>query len=238
MPEASMPMKITEALSLTEEDYLKAIYHLEQDQIFKNEQQGVSTNDIARKIDLSAASVSDMIKKLAQKSLLHYVKYQGVTLTDEGRRHAIYLIRKHRLWETFLVEKLRFAWDEVHEIAEQLEHIHSVALVARLDEFLGYPRFDPHGDPIPNEAGEIVEQHARTSLRQAPIGQALQVVAVRENSPEFLQYLNRLGINLDTRLEVLEYVAYDLSLRVSIEQSAAQTLTHEVAENIFITPIA
>src|SRR6478752_3743676 len=137
-------------LSLTEENYLKAIYHLSEDGTID-----VSTNAISDALNTKPASVSDMLKKLSQKEVINYIKYQGVSLTPSGRKIALQIIRKHRLWEVFLVEKLKFNWDEVHEIAEQLEHIQSNLLIERLDEFLGFPPFDPHGDPIPNERGEM-----------------------------------------------------------------------------------
>jgi DtxR family transcriptional regulator, Mn-dependent transcriptional regulator len=133
-----------EIFTLSEENYLKAIYHLS-----KEEDESVSTNALAERLETTAASVSDMLKKLAKKELIEYKKYQGVNISEKGKRVALQIIRKHRLWEVFLVEKLSFNWDEVHEIAEQLEHIDSPTLVKRLDEFLGYPKFDPHGDPIP-----------------------------------------------------------------------------------------
>lgn len=216
-------------LSLTEEDYLKAIYHLSE----HAPERGISTNEIARKIDLSAASVSDMLKKLAQKDLIHYVKYQGVTLTEMGRKQALYLVRKHRLWETFLVDKLHFSWDEVHEIAEQLEHIQSRTLIERLDAFLDYPSFDPHGDPIPNQKGEIVAQK-RISLKNAPLSQPLQVIAVEESSPLFLKHLNKLSIQIGTALRVLERSEYDESLEIVLSEDKILMISKDVAENIYV----
>ncbi|NJL13899.1 MAG: metal-dependent transcriptional regulator [Microscillaceae bacterium] len=216
-------------LSLTEEDYLKAIYHLSE----LAPERGISTNEIARKIDLSAASVSDMLKKLAQKDLIHYVKYQGVTLTEMGRQQALYLVRKHRLWETFLVDKLHFSWDEVHEIAEQLEHIQSRTLIERLDAFLDYPSFDPHGDPIPNQKGEIIAQN-RISLKNAPLSQPLQVIAVEETSPLFLKHLNKLRIQIGTALRVLDRSAYDESLEIVLSEDKVLMISKDVAENIYV----
>lgn len=220
-------------LSLTEEDYLKAIYYLAEQQA---DNKAISTNDIARKIDISAASVSDMIKRLSQKKILNHIKYQGVTLTEMGRKHAVYLIRKHRLWETFLVKKLKFSWDEVHEIAEQLEHIQSPKLVEKLDAFLDYPTHDPHGDPIPNEKGEIFWRK-RITLKNAPKNEGLVVIAVDENSPAFLKYLNKLNINIDTKLTVLEQIDYDHSLEISINGENVRTISREVAENIYVSKL-
>lgn len=219
-------------LSLTEEDYLKTIYHLSEN--IDNE--GISTNDIAKRIDISAASVSDMIKKLSQKKLINYVKYQGVNLTELGKLTAVKIIRKHRLWETFLVEKLRFTWDEVHIVAEQLEHIDSDLLIQRLDEFLEYPQIDPHGDAIPNENGEFIIIK-RILLKVAPIHENLKVVAVEENSPIFLKYLNKLQINLGTNIKIIDKIDYDDSLEIQINQSKVMMITKEVAENLYIIKI-
>ncbi len=219
-------------LSLTEEDYLKTIYHLSQN----IDNQEISTNDIAKKIDISAASVSDMIKKLSNKQLINYVKYQGVNLTELGKLTAVKIIRKHRLWETFLVEKLKFTWDEVHIVAEQLEHIDSDVLIQRLDEFLGFPQFDPHGDAIPNDKGEFIVIK-RILLKNAPIQENLKVVAVEENSPIFLKYLNKLQINLETNIKIMERVDYDDSLEIEINQSKIMMITKEVAENLYVIKI-
>jgi DtxR family Mn-dependent transcriptional regulator len=219
-------------LSLTEEDYLKAIYHLSE----TDKMQGVSTNDIAKRIELSAASVSDMLKKLAQKEMINYVKYQGVTLTDIGRKLAVSIVRKHRLWETFLVEKLKFTWDEVHEIAEQLEHIQSTLLIKKLDEFLNYPNYDPHGDPIPNEKGEIIPQK-RILLKDAPVGEPLRVVAVEEHSPAFLKYLTKIKVNIGTAVKVLEKIDYDESIEIEIDSTKIMMISREVSENIYVTKV-
>ncbi len=215
-------------LTLTEEDYLKTIYHLTDDK----STEGISTNDIARKIDISAASVSDMIKKLAHKGLISYVRYQGVNLTDTGKRKAMHIIRKHRLWETFLVEKLHFTWDEVHDIAEELEHIESPILIKRLDEFLGFPQFDPHGDPIPNEKGEVVEVK-RISLNNAPVNEVFKVIAVEENSPQFLKYLNKIRISLGTHIKVLDKIDYDNSIEIELEGKNLM-ISKEVSENLYV----
>ena len=220
-------------LSLTEEDYLKAIYYLSEN----NSEKGISTNDIAKRIEISAASVSDMIKKLSQKNLVNYVKYQGVTLTKGGKQIAVNIIRKHRLWETFLVEKLKFSWDEVHEIAEQLEHIQSSTLIERLDEFLDFPEYDPHGDPIPNEKGEIIKRK-RINLKNCPLDQTLKVIAVEEGSPLFLQHLNKIKVNIGTHIKVLEKIEYDESLEIEIDQQRTIMISKDVAENIYVTKVA
>lgn len=219
-------------LSLTEEDYLKAVYYLSENSPDK----GVSTNEIAKRIDISAASVSDMLKKLDQKKLLNHVKYQGVRLTELGRGYALHLVRKHRLWETFLVEKLQFTWDEVHEIAEQLEHIQSKTLVERLDAFLDYPSFDPHGDPIPNGKGEIAQQK-RIQLKVAPFHQILRVIAVEENTPPFLKYLNKINIQIGTQLKVLDRIEFDDSLEIEINAQNVLMISKEVADNIYVAKL-
>jgi DtxR family Mn-dependent transcriptional regulator len=219
-------------LSLTEEDYIKTIYHLSED----NHLESISTNDIAKDINISPASVSDMLKKLSQKKIVSYVKYQGVKLTELGNKIANKVIRKHRLWETFLVEKLHFTWDEVHVIAEQLEHIDSDILIQRLDEFLGFPQIDPHGDPIPNEKGEIIEIK-RILLKIAPLNERLKVVAVEENSPVFLQYLNKLKIGLGTNLEIKDKIDYDESLEILIDNQKMMMISKEVASNLYVAKI-
>lgn len=216
--------------SLTEENYLKAIYHLSEG----NDNKGISTNDIAKKIEISPASVSDMIKKLSQKDLVNYVKYQGVTLTTKGTNIAINIIRKHRLWETFLVEKLGFAWDEVHSVAEQLEHIESPLLIKKLDNFLDFPTHDPHGDPIPNEKGEIIKRK-RISLENAPLQQMLKVIAVEETEPLFLKYLSKIRVKIGTEISVLEKIEYDGSLEIDIDKNGKLMISKNVAENIYIT---
>lgn len=180
--------------SLSEENYLKTIFHLEQ-----STQGNVSTNDIAEKMDTKASSVSDMIRKLGDKNLVDYIKYQGVKLTEKGSETALRVIRKHRLWEVFLVDKLHFQWDEVHEIAEELEHIKSEELISRLDAFLGYPEFDPHGDPIPDKNLQI-KKIERKILSELQAGQKGICVGVQESDNDFLQYLDKREIGIGPRL--------------------------------------
>jgi DtxR family transcriptional regulator, Mn-dependent transcriptional regulator len=167
-------------LTYTEENYLKAIYHLSD-----HGKSEVSTNAISDSLKTKPASVSDMLRKLSDKNVINYIKYQGVTLTAKGKKEALQIIRKHRLWEVFLVEKLKFNWDEVHEIAEQLEHIQSKLLIKRLDEFLGFPQHDPHGDPIPNEDGEMTPKK-QVSLSEVRVGSQGIVMGLKETSPLFL----------------------------------------------------
>jgi DtxR family Mn-dependent transcriptional regulator len=172
-------------MTYSEENYLKAIYHLSQLQ-----KKGVSTNAIAKLIDSKASSVTDMIKKLADKNLVFYERYQGVSLTTQGVYAAKMLVRKHRLWEVFLVETLDFSWDEVHEIAEELEHIKSEKLINKLDSFLGYPSVDPHGDPIPDAQG-MIKNVEKKLLSDAEILEKTICIGVKDSSPSFLKYLDK-----------------------------------------------
>lgn len=213
--------------TLAEEDYIKAIYHICQ------QSQEAQTNDIADRLHTKPASVSDMLKKLADKKVLNYIKYRGVTLTEAGMKAALNLVRKHRLWEVFLVEKLNFSWDEVHEVAEQLEHIDSALLIERLDAFLGFPKFDPHGDPIPNEKGEfVVKPHI--PLGEMEIGVTGKVLAVQDISASFLQYLNKVGIYIGAKVSILDKIDYDGSLEVKLDEQKTILVSKEVAKNIFV----
>ncbi|GAA4445666.1 metal-dependent transcriptional regulator [Pontibacter saemangeumensis] len=215
--------------SFTEENYIKTIFKLS-----ANGTQEVNTNAIAEALETKAASVTDMLRKLSGKQLVHYIKYRGVSLTEEGNRVALQVIRKHRLWEVFLVEKLKFSWDEVHDVAEELEHVNSALLTRRLDEFLGHPQFDPHGDPIPSENGEMKLKKQRL-LAEMNVEETGVVVGVNDSQPLFLQYLDKLGISLGTRIRVLERYAYDNSLEISLEDQKQLLVSTEVAKNIFLS---
>jgi DtxR family Mn-dependent transcriptional regulator len=215
-------------ISQTEENYLKAIY-----KISEKTGRNASTNAIAKSMDTSAASVSDMLKRLAEKSLINYEKYKGVNLTDEGSNIATSLIRKHRLWEVFLVEQLKFSWDEVHEIAEQLEHIKSSELVERLDEYLDHPKFDPHGDPIPDAEGNFTFRRQVLLAALSP-GEKGAIVGVQDHSTAFLQYLDQMHLVLGAELEVLEHFAYDESIRVLVGGKTEVTLSQKVCQHLFV----
>ena len=215
--------------SFTEENYIKAIYKLSD-----NGAQEVNTNAIAEALETKAASVTDMLRKLSAKDLVHYVKYKGVSLTKEGERVALQVIRKHRLWEVFLVEKLKFNWDEVHDVAEELEHITSPLLTQRLDEFLGHPRFDPHGDPIPTEDGEVKQKKQRL-LAEMDVNETGIVVGVNDSQPLFLQYLDKKGISLGSRIKVIDRIAYDNSFEIILEDDKNLLLSSEVTRNIFLS---
>ena len=215
-------------ISQAEENYLKAIF-----KIAEKTAKAASTNAIAAEMQTSAASVTDMLKRLAEKNLIDYEKYRGVHLTEEGNRIATALIRKHRLWEVFLVEKLGFAWDEVHELAEQLEHVQGNDLVGRLDNFLGHPRFDPHGDPIPDAEGRWAfrQQALLTTLQPGDQG---VVTGVEDHSTAFLQYLDQMGLSLVAQLELLERFPYDQSMRVRTGDGKQFTLSEKVGLNLYV----
>ncbi|GGG51296.1 metal-dependent transcriptional regulator [Hymenobacter glacieicola] len=216
--------------SYTEENYLKAIYKLAEAQPGSE----VSTNSVAEVLRTRAASVTDMLRRLGEKGLLHYTRYRGVTLTAEGRRLALLTIRKHRLWEVFLVQQLGFTWDEVHDVAEQMEHIDSDLLVQRLDEFLGYPQLDPHGDPIPTAEGVLHRPQHRLLADLRPGDQGI-VVAVKNTSVPFLQYLDKVGLNLGTHIEVLDKIVFDNSFEIRINKAKEHLLSAEVSRNLYIT---
>ena len=211
----------------SEENYLKAIYHLEIDV-----DKGVSTNAIAEKLVTKASSVTDMVKKLSEKELIIYKKYQGVSLTNFGKKTAANIVRKHRLWEVFLVEKLNFSWDEVHDVAEQLEHIKSPKLINQLDIFLGFPSQDPHGDPIPDKDGnlKVVEKSLLSTLLKNESGIC---VGVNDSSSEFLQFLDKKGITLGKQIKVLEKENFDGSLFITIDQKKL-SISNKIANNLYI----
>ncbi|WP_420552806.1 metal-dependent transcriptional regulator [Tenacibaculum aiptasiae] len=213
--------------SQSEENYIKTIYHLA-----AISDKGISTNAIAKKLATKASSVTDMIKKLSDKEVLVYKKYQGVTLTDFGKRTAANIIRKHRLWEVFLVQKLNFTWDEVHEVAEQLEHIKSPKLIDELDSFLGYPKRDPHGDPIPDKDGNLpqIQKSLLSTLEKSEKGVC---VGVNDTSSEFLRFLDKQEIGLGKNIEVLDKEPFDDSFLVKIN-GKEMTISNKVANNIYI----
>jgi len=213
--------------TFSEENYLKAIYHLEIDV-----DKGVSTNAIAKKLDTKASSVTDMIKKLSEKELIVYKKYQGVTLTSFGKKTAVNIVRKHRLWEVFLVKKLNFSWDEVHDIAEQLEHIKSSKLIQQLDSFLGFPTHDPHGDPIPDKEGnlKVIEKRLLSTLLKNESGIC---VGVNDSSSDFLKFLDKKGITLGKLITVLEKEDFDDSLLIQIDQKKL-SISNKIANNLYL----
>ena len=213
--------------TLAEENYLKAILN-----ISFNTNKKVSTNEISNILKTSPASVTDMLKKLLEKKLVKYEKYKGVELSNSGKQYAINILRKHRLWETFLVEHLGFNWSEVHEIAEELEHIKSTKLIDKLDAFLGYPKFDPHGEPIPNKEG-VIPNIKSTSLDQMEVGFAGHVLGVTIDDKLFLDYLTKLNIKIGTKIEIIQKIDFDKSLIVRIE-NIQNHISFDVAKNILI----
>lgn len=215
-------------LSPTEENYLKAIF-----KVNEKEKSSVSTNALARQLETSAASVTDMLKRLSSKKLINYEKYRGVTLTQEGNKISTSLIRRHRLWEVFLSEKLRFSWDQIHDLAEELEHINSDELVLRLDAFLNYPKFDPHGDPIPNSEGRFTLR-SQTPLSELHISQSGILVGVREHTSPFLKYLDEHNIKIGTKLKVLDKFNYDKSIKVEIDDTTITTFSDTVCNTLLV----
>lgn len=211
----------------SEENYLKTIYHLT-----VQLEAEVPTNAIAEMMETKASSVTDMLKKLSDKSLINYIKYQGVSLTDKGRHAAKMIVRKHRLWEVFLVEKLAFTWDEVHDIAEQLEHIKSEQLINKLDDFLGNPTEDPHGDPIPDAQGKITKTE-KLLLSELAESETAICVGVKDSSADFLQYLNKQKIALGAVIKVLGRENFDASLHLIINDTPL-TVSSKIAGNLYV----
>ncbi|MEJ5963067.1 metal-dependent transcriptional regulator [Pedobacter immunditicola] len=215
--------------SYTEENYLKIIYH-----ISRQYSGMVQTNAIAERMQTRPASVSDMVKKLAEKQLVNYIKYKGVTLTEKGKLTAINIVRRHRLWECFLVKILNFKWDEIHEIAEELEHVNSPKLIEKLDQFLGFPKHDPHGDPIPDSAGNF-ETSSVTKLNKLQPGAEGLIVGVSEHSSSFLKYLEKTSLTLGTSLQLLSVNDFDGSVELRLGKQKI-SISREVANHILMKP--
>ncbi len=217
-------------MTLAEENYLKAIYHLE-----NQSTNGVSTNALAEEMQTKASSATDMIKKLAEKNMISYIPYQGVTLSKAGHAYAVKVVRKHRLWEVFLLEKLHFSWDEVHDVAEQLEHIKSEKLTDKLDEFLNFPKTDPHGDPIPDKHGNF-EKIDKTSLSDAEEGVIYVCVGVNDSSSDFLKYLDANTISLGTSIEIIHKEPFDNSIKIKFN-GVELVVSENVAKNLFLSEL-
>ena len=217
-------------LTFSEENHIKSIFHLS-----ASSQDGVSTNSIAENLNTKASSVTEMLKKLSEKSLIVYKKYQGAQLTELGRKTALKITRKHRLWEVFLVEKLNFKWDEVHDIAEQLEHIQSEKLTNQLDKFLDFPTHDPHGDPIPNTAG-FIKFTPKLKLSDLNIGETGKFIGVKDSSSTFLKYLDKRKISLGCNIKVLHQEDFDQSLHIGLDDTNL-TISIKSASNLYITKI-
>ena len=213
--------------TVSEENYIKSIYHLQQDTGI------VNTNALAAEMQTKAASVTDMLKKLSAKKILQYEKYKGFKLTDNGKKVALVVVRKHRLWEYFLVEKLGFEWDKVHDIAEELEHISSSELIERLQNFLGNPSFDPHGDPIPDSNGKIPKLHQQ-NLAAVPLNKTALVSSVTNQSPQMLEMLKHYSIAIGTSIKLLKHFKFDGSLEIKVLKQPACIISEQIAKNIFV----
>lgn len=211
----------------SEENYIKRIYHLQQ------ETELVNTNSLATEMNTRPASVTDMLKKLKAKKLLQYEKYKGFKLNENGKKAALDVVRKHRLWEFFLVEKLKFAWDKVHNIAEELEHVNSEELVQRLDNFLGNPAFDPHGDPIPDKHGKIASINQQ-SLSDMPLKKTGVVSSVGNQSEQMLEMLNHYHIILGSSITVLKKFEFDGSLEIKVMKHSNCIISEQVAKHVFV----
>lgn len=216
--------------STSEENYIKAIFHLQ------GNTDNVTTNELANELKTKPASVTDMMKKLKTKKLLNYQPYQGFRLNNEGTKVALGIIRRHRLWEYFLAEKLKFTWDEVHEVAEDLEHVSNKKLIDKLDEYLGFPRVDPHGDPIPDANGKI-ETIRKICLTELPLNITASVCSVSDQSGEILELLEHKKIALGTKLEIKKKFDFDNSMEIKIRQQPAITISEQLAKNIFVTSL-
>jgi len=214
--------------TLSEENYLKVVYHLDKQGLKK-----ITPTAISEALNNNPASVVDMIKKLGDKKMLQYDKTKGVKLTEKGKNIAISVVRKHRLWEAFLLEKLGYGWDEVHEIAEQLEHVQNPELADRLDKYLGFPQYDPHGDPIPKANGETALTY-KTLLAEIPEGKNCRVVAVKDTSPSFLQYLKKLDIGIGTKISIIEKIPFDNSIVIIAGKNLKTTVSKIFAENLLV----
>ncbi|MBX9784994.1 MAG: metal-dependent transcriptional regulator [Chitinophagaceae bacterium] len=216
--------------SIAEENYIKAIWHLQQ------ADNNVTTNELAAELQTKPASVTDMLKRLKEKKLLNYQPYYGVKLNADGKKVALSIIRKHRLWEFFLVEKLKFNWDEVHAIAEELEHVSSNELIKRLDDFLGNPRFDPHGDPIPDGSGKM-ETLNQISLHELKENISATVTGVGDQTSSLLELLNKKNISIGTKLEIKQRNSFDASVEIKLRNQPLITLSEQLAKKIFVKTV-
>ena len=212
--------------SQSEEDYLKALYHLETDY------DSISTNAIAGYLDMKPSSVTDMLKKLSEKKFINYQKYKGTSLTKKGKLIALSIVRKHRLWETFLVDKLGFGWDQVHSIAEELEHIKSEQLIENLDNFLGNPKYDPHGDPIPNKDGKIEKMNQKL-LIELKAAQKGIITGVKKGTASLLSYLDKEKIKLGDSVKVIEILEFDGTFIVEINKMKL-TFSEKICQNLLL----
>lgn len=213
--------------SLTEENYIKTIFALAQDtgEVF--------VSDLARKLAVKQPTVNSMVKKLASKKMVSYAPYQGIRMTEKGKREALSIIRKHRLAELFLVKVLGLGWEEVHVIAEELEHVNSKRFFQRIDELLNYPKEDPHGEPIPDENGKMLSKK-KISLNEVVEGGVVKIVAVTVDEKSFLDHLNTKGLRIGDSVVLKKRESYDGSILLINKKKTEQTLSHQVAERILV----
>ena len=216
-------------LSITEENYIKNILGHE---LESQNDLGIGTNELASRLAVKPSSVNVMVKKLRDKTLIYYEKYGKIHLTEQGHLLGMEIIRKHRLWETFLYEKLDFTWGEVHEVAEQLEHIQSVKLVEKLDKFLGYPATDPHGDAIPDKHGKI-EKISKQLLSNSVAGERYRMVAVKDSSAAFLNYVHELGLGINNSISVISKLDFDHSMEIETEGKIVR-VSKKFSDNVFV----
>ena len=219
-------------LTQTEENYLKAIYHLSENGV-----DTVSTTSLSESMATKPATVTDMVRKLSDKRLIHYERYKGVNITDAGKELALNIIRKHRLWEVFLVDKLQFNWDEVHEIAEQLEHVRSPLLVDKLDAYLGHPKVDPHGDPIPDKNGKF-QAGPTLMLSEVEVNYTGIFVNVTDDSSALLQHLDKVGLQLGDKIQVIEKTEFDGSIKIRKEDGKEIFFSAHISSLLALRKIA
>ena len=213
--------------STSEENYLKTIFHLQ------TKDDNVTTNELAERLQAKPASITDMMKKLKARKLVNYQPYQGFRLTAEGKKVALTIIRRHRLWEYFLAENLKFSWDEVHEVAEQLEHVSNKKLIDKLDEYLAFPKFDPHGDPIPDTNGKM-ETSKQVSLPELPLNKNARICYVANQSELLLEHLHEKKIKIGAMVIVKRKFTYDESLEIKLDNKLVLTISGQLAKNIFV----
>lgn len=216
-------------ITFTEENYLKALFHISYEAPMYR---AVGTNELAVYLHVKPATVHTMLKKLKEKKLIQYEKYGKIHITATGKKYAIQIIRKHRLWETFLYEKLEFTWDEVHAVAEELEHIQSDKLIQKLDKFLAYPSFDPHGDPIPDAEGNM-HSISKKTLADIGIGKTCKMVSVKDNSANFLQYVGTIGLAIHHTVKVVSRHSYDQQTVIEVNNKK-HTVSYKFTENILV----
>lgn len=212
----------------SEENYLKTLYKLENKQIKK-----VNNIALSKALELNPATVLEMVRKLSEKNLVEVLTDKTIQLTEKGRKKALLIVRRHRIWEVFLVEKLNYKWNEVHDLAEQLEHIESDDLVKKLEAFLRFPSVDPHGDPIPDENGKMKKIKTQP-LTEAPLKKKLTIIALGNSSDEFLKYLDKMGLTIGDKIEITEVEDFDNSVTI-IHKKVSIILSKEASSNLLVT---